>query len=143
MRPHGQKRRTHDQGGDQDLLGFMGSHHHASRSRMSIGLPTCSDQAPPCRFSASITHPRALPINAKLKLHSKGRRSTSLLLSHSPYISYDRRSMSNEPEHRPKPTINTTIKRPCSSGREPDGRDQFLSRPQSFDQESNSNRRTT
>ncbi|KAL6293741.1 hypothetical protein ACE6H2_001883 [Prunus campanulata] len=133
MRLHGQKRRTHDQGGGRDLLGFMGSHHHASRSQMSIGLPTCSDQAPPCRFSASITHPKALPINTKLKLHSKGAGAPSLLSSHSPHISYDRRYLSNVPEHRPKPTINTITKRPCSSDREPDGRDQFLSRPQSFD----------
>ncbi|KAL6288355.1 hypothetical protein ACE6H2_005865 [Prunus campanulata] len=71
MRLHGQKRKTHDQGSGRDLPRFMGSHHHASQSQMSIGLPTCSDQAPPCRFSASITHPKALPINTRLKLHSK------------------------------------------------------------------------
>ncbi|CAL8992599.1 unnamed protein product [Prunus brigantina] len=57
----------------------------------------------------------------------------SLLSPHSPHISYDRRSSSNAPEHRPKSTTYTTTKRPCSSGREPDGRDKFLSRPQSFD----------
>ncbi|KAL6272253.1 hypothetical protein ACE6H2_022945 [Prunus campanulata] len=72
MRLHGQKHRTHNQGTGRDLPGFIGSHHHASRSQMSIRLPTCSDQAPPHRFSASITHPRALPINTRLKLHSKG-----------------------------------------------------------------------
>ncbi|KAL6276672.1 hypothetical protein ACE6H2_020273 [Prunus campanulata] len=72
MSPHSQKLRTHDKGGGRDLPGFMRSHHHASQSQMSIGLPTCSDQAPPCRFSASITPPRALPINTELELHSKG-----------------------------------------------------------------------
>ncbi|CAL9012336.1 unnamed protein product [Prunus brigantina] len=62
-----------------------------------------------------------------------GAGAPSLLSSHSPHISYDRRSLSNAPEHRLKPATNTTTKRPCSSGREPDGRDQFLSQPQSFD----------
>ncbi|CAL9005388.1 unnamed protein product [Prunus brigantina] len=57
----------------------------------------------------------------------------SLLSPHSSHISYDRRSLSNAPEHRPKSITNTTTKRPCSSGREPNGRDKFLSRPQSFD----------
>ncbi|KAL6286522.1 hypothetical protein ACE6H2_010912 [Prunus campanulata] len=107
MRLHGQKRKTHDQGCGRDLPGFMGSHHHASRSQMSIGLPTCSDQAPPRRFSASITHLRTLPINTRLKLHSKGAGAPSLLISRSPHISYDRRFLSNAPEHRPKPTTNT------------------------------------
>ncbi|BFG37903.1 hypothetical protein CerSpe_241770 [Prunus speciosa] len=62
-------------------------------------------------------------------LDFQGAGAPSLLLSHPPHISYDCRSLSNAPEHRPKPTT----KRPCSSGREPDGRDQFISRPQSFD----------
>ncbi|CAL8992365.1 unnamed protein product [Prunus brigantina] len=92
---------------------------------------------------------RTLPINTRLKTTFKGFNTKtkslprsnlvfcagapSLLSPHSPHISYDRRSTSNAPEHRPKSTTYTTIKRPCSSGREPDGRDKFLSRPQSFD----------
>ncbi|CAL8992958.1 unnamed protein product [Prunus brigantina] len=86
------------------------------------------------------------PINTKLKTTFKGSNTKtkslprsnlfflapSLLSPHSPHISYDRRSLSNAPEHRPKSTTYTTTKRPCSSGREPNGRDKFLSRPQSF-----------
>ncbi|CAL8988551.1 unnamed protein product [Prunus brigantina] len=63
----------------------------------------------------------------------QGAGASSLLSPHSPHISYDRRSLSNAPEHRPKSTTNTTTKRPCSSGQEPNDRDKFLSRPQSFD----------
>ncbi|KAH0973961.1 hypothetical protein GBA52_015860, partial [Prunus armeniaca] len=66
-------------------------------------------------------------------LDFQGAGAPSLLSSHSPHISYDRRFLSNAPEHRLKPATDTTTKWPCSSGREPDGRDQFLSRPQSFD----------
>ncbi|KAL6286391.1 hypothetical protein ACE6H2_010781 [Prunus campanulata] len=72
MRLHGQKRRTHDQGGGRDSPGFMESHHHTSRSQMSIRLPTWHNQAPPCRFSASITPPGALPINTRLRTTFKG-----------------------------------------------------------------------
>ncbi|CAL8988560.1 unnamed protein product, partial [Prunus brigantina] len=91
---------------------------------------------------------RTPPINTKLKTTFKGSKhqtkslprsiifscagAPSLLSSHSPHISYDRRSLSNAPEHYLKPATNTTTKRPCSSGHEPNGRGQFLSRPQSF-----------
>ncbi|CAL9005270.1 unnamed protein product [Prunus brigantina] len=62
----------------------------------------------------------------------QGPTTSSLLSPHSSHISYDRRSLSNESEHRPKST-NTTTKRPYRSSCEPNGRDTFLSRPQSFD----------
>ncbi|KAL6272775.1 hypothetical protein ACE6H2_023467 [Prunus campanulata] len=72
MRPHGQLNRAHYKAGGRDSPGFMGSHHHTSRSQMSIGLPTCANQAPLCRFLASITLPGTLPINTKLKTTFKG-----------------------------------------------------------------------
>ena len=58
--------------GGRDSPGFLGSHHHTSRSQMSIGLPTFANQTPLCVNSASITHPGTLPINTRLELHSKG-----------------------------------------------------------------------
>ncbi|CAL8993036.1 unnamed protein product [Prunus brigantina] len=63
--------------------------------------------------------------NSDLTTHliSQGAGAPSLLSPHSPHISYDRRSPSNAPEHRPKSTTYTTTKQPCSSGREPNGRD--------------------
>ncbi|KAH0987777.1 hypothetical protein GBA52_014954 [Prunus armeniaca] len=125
--------RSHrDQGSGRDLPGFMGV------------LPPCftipnADLTTQLPRSGSTTH-------IVRKIHSsiyhttrdfQGAGAPSLLSSHSPHISYNRRSPSNALEHRLRPATNTTTKRPCSSGREPDGRDQFHSRPQSFDLESN------
>ncbi|CAL9000508.1 unnamed protein product [Prunus brigantina] len=80
---------------------------------------------PKCRFDYPLA-PIRLHHADLFSLDCAG--APSLLSSHSPYISYDRRSLSNASEHHLKPTTNTTTKRACSSGREPDGRDQFLSR---------------
>ncbi|CAL9018947.1 unnamed protein product [Prunus brigantina] len=122
--------------------------HHADLFSLD-----CPSRTPPINtklkttFKGSKHQTKSLP-RSKLyfpivrKIHSsiyhttldfQGAGAPSLLSSHSPHISYDRRSLSNVPEHRLKPATNTTTKQPCSSGREPDGRDQFLSRPQSFD----------
>ncbi|CAL9020661.1 unnamed protein product [Prunus brigantina] len=70
---------------------------------------------PKCRFDYPL---------APIKLHHAdlfSLDSPSLLSSHSPHISYDRRSLSNVLKHRLKPATKTTTKRPCSSGRELDG----------------------
>ncbi|KAH0987571.1 hypothetical protein GBA52_014748 [Prunus armeniaca] len=136
---------------------LWGSHHHASQPQTTmLHDPKCRFDYPlaPVRLHhaglVSLECPSRTPINTKLRTTFNGFKhqnqkppkeqiifscagAPSLLSPHSPHISYDRRSLSNVLEHRLKPTTNTTTKRPCSSGHEPDCRDSFLTRPLSFD----------
>ncbi|CAL2270930.1 unnamed protein product [Prunus armeniaca] len=136
MRSHGQGGRTHDHDGGRDLPRFMGvtppcfsnPDHHASQTQTTMLHDSkCRFDYPlaPVRLHhtglVNLECPSRTPINTKLMTTFKGRRSTiSVIASLTPYII--RPSLSEQRTGAPlKPTTNTTTKRPCSSGREPDG----------------------